>query len=161
MLRYYLLATVIVLAVAVGVAGWVNRDALRIKIASAYARVSPKPEAAVAHGQGAQRGIAGDAPWALSALPECLIQTSKSTGPPDYVRSRLPPGVRPVTPPATLRYGDCTLFVADGEAFVRRGNDRFRIPPRVRVYRAPGVLALLREGPNGNELRVYEPAKQP
>ena len=161
MLRYYLLATVIVLAVAVGIAGWVNRDALRIKIASAYARVNPKPDAAAARGEGSHRGIRGDAPWALSALPECLIQTSKSTGPQGYVRGRLPPGVQPVAPPATLRYGDCTLLVTDGEVFVRRGEDRFRIPPHVRLYRAPGVLALLREGPDGNELRVYEPANQP
>ena len=156
MLRYLVLATVIVLAIATAVAGWVNRDAIRIKIASVYARVSPKPQPSTAPGAGPSKGLRGDAPWALSALPECLIQTSESTGPLPYVLGHLPPAAAPVAEPATLRYGDCTIEVAGGEAFVRRGDDRFRIPPRVRFYRGRGVLALLRTGPNGNELRVYE-----
>ena len=79
MLRYLLLATAIVLGVVVGVAAWVNRDLIRIKIASVYGSVSPKPRRR--HGRKrSEKGLRGDAPWALSAFPECLVQMSKSTG---------------------------------------------------------------------------------
>lgn len=142
-------------------AGWVNRDLIRIKIASVYARVNPKPQAANRAGGAATNGLRGDAPWALSALPECLIQTSETTGPRAYVVGHLPAGATPIAPPATLRYGDCTISLSGDEAYVRRGNDRFRIPPPVRFYRASGALALLRESSNGNELRVYQPAATP
>jgi hypothetical protein len=159
MLRYLLLATAIVLGVVVGVAAWVNRDLIRIKIASVYGAVSPKPETAGPIGSRAEKGLRGDAPWALSAFPECLVQMSKSTGTLAFVTSHLPAGAVAVAEPASLRYGDCTILLADDEAYVVRGADRFRIPPRVRFYRAPGALALLRVDSNGNELRVYEPSK--
>lgn len=158
MLRYLFLSACIVVGVVMVVAGWVNRDLIRIKIASVYARVNPKPQAANRIGAVAATGLRGDAPWALSALPECLVQTSETTGPRAYVVDHLPAGAVPIAPPATLRYGNCTISVADDEAYVRRGNDRFRIPPSVRFYRASGSLALLRESSNGNELRVYQPA---
>lgn len=158
MLRYLLLSTAIVFAIAVTVAAWVNRDLIRIKIASIYARVPPKPGGASRLEAGTAASLRGDAPWALSALPDCLIQTSKSTGPASYVRAHLPAGAAPIVPPATLVYGDCSITIAGDEAYVRRGNDRLRIPPRVQFYRAKGYLALLRETPGGTELRVYEPA---
>ena len=69
MLRYLLLATIIVLAIATAVAGWVNRDAISIKIASVYLRVSPKPQAPDAPGAGSSKGLRGDAPWALWHSP--------------------------------------------------------------------------------------------
>jgi hypothetical protein len=156
MLRYFALATAIVLGAAILVTGWVNRDALRIKIASVYAPAEPKPQPPDAAGSAVRAGVRGDAPWALSALPECLIQTSETTGPLDYVLRHVPAGAEPVEPPATLHYGDCTIFVSGAEAFVQRGDDRLRIPPRVRFYRKGGMLVLLRETANGNELRVYE-----
>jgi hypothetical protein len=158
MLRYLLLSTVIVFAVAITVAAWVNRDLIVIKIASIYARAPAKPGGASRPGGGAVAPLRGDAPWALSALPDCLIQTSKSTGPLGYVRAHLPAGAVPIVPPATLVYGDCSITIAGDEAYVQRGEDRLRIPPRVQFYRAPGHLALLRESAGSVELRVYEPA---
>jgi len=155
--RYLLLSTAIVLSVATSVAGWVYRDLIRIKIASVYANVPPKPAAPSVIGTANPVPLSGDAPWALSALPECLIQTSESTGPREYVLDRLPPGSQAVTPPATLTYGDCTIFLAGDEATVERGRDRFRIPPPIRLYRSGTTLALLRLGPGGMELRVYQP----
>jgi hypothetical protein len=158
MLRYFLLSAVIVFAIAATVAAWVNRDLIRIKIASVYAHVPAKPGRATQL-EGSAAPLGGDAPWALSALPECLIQRSKSMGPFSYVRAHLPAGARPIVPPATLVYGDCSISIAGDEAFVRRGDDRLRIPPRVQFYRAEGLLALLRETPTGAELRIYEPAQ--
>jgi len=159
MIRYLLLSTVIVVGVAVVVAGWVNRDLIRIKIASVYARVHSKPGVA-GMVQGAVAPLHGDAPWALSALPECLIQTSEANGTRAYVRAHLPARVVPIAPPATLTYGDCRIIIAGDEASVRRGQDDLRIPPRVQFYRGEGVLALIRETAAGDELRVYEPAQR-
>ncbi len=161
MLRYFVLATVIVVGSAMAIAGWINRDALRIKIASVYAPVPPKPETATTTGRGAAVGLYGDAPWALSALPECLIQTSETTGSRSYVLAHLPAGAVALPAPATLKFGDCTISLAGDEAYVRRATDRFRIPPRVRFFRAPGALALFREDASGgNELRVYQPVSE-
>ena len=160
MVRYLLLSTAIVLGVAIAVAAWVNRDLIRIKIASVYARVPPKAGAPGTPERRPAGALWGDAPWALSALPECLIQTSESTGPSAYVRARLPAGAAAIVPPATLVYGDCSISIAGDEAYVRRGADRLRIPPRVRFYRAHGVLALVRQTAQGAELRIYQPAKR-
>jgi hypothetical protein len=157
-LRYLLLSTAIVVGAAMGVSAWVNRDLIRIKIASVYARVPPKEGDAAVRGQTAIPALSGDAPWALSALPECLIQMSESSGSVAYVRRHLPPGAVAIVPPATLVYGDCSIKIDGSEAFVRRGADGLRIPPRVHFYRAEGLLALIRETARGAELRVYEPA---
>lgn len=158
MLRYLLLSTLIVFGIAAIIAGWVNRDLIRIKIASVYARVHAKPGNAQSYSASNAAPLRGDAPWALSALPECLTQVSESTGSAPYVRAHLPRGATPVTPPATLRYGDCSITISGEEAVVRRGADRLRIPPRARFYEAGAYLALIRETPQGDELRVYEPS---
>lgn len=160
MLKYLALSTAIVVGIAIGVAAWVNRDLIRIKIASVYLHVPPKPGAAPSHEGGSVPALRGDAPWALSALPECLIQTSESSGPLTYVRAHLPHGAVPIVPPATLVYGNCSIRITGSEAYVLRGPDRLRIPPRAQFYRAEGLLALIRETPQGAELRVYEPAKR-
>jgi hypothetical protein len=160
MLRYFVLATAIVVGAGVIIAGWVNRDMLRIKLASVYASAPPKAEPAEAIGTGSNVGLRGDAPWALSALPECLVQKSESTGPRAYVLAHLPPGAAAIEPPATLRVRDCGIELAGDAIYVRRGPDRFRIPPPVRLYRFPGGFALLRERTAGAyELRVYEPSE--
>jgi hypothetical protein len=155
-----LLSTVIVLGVAVAVAAWVNRDLIRIKLASVYARMPARPGGASGAERGPAASLRGDAPWALSALPECLIQMSKSSGSLRYVRAHLPANAVAIVPPATLVYGDCSITIAGDEAYVRRGADRLRIPPRAYFYRADNLLALIRETRSGAELRVYEPAQR-
>ena len=146
---------IVVLAFAV-VAGYVNREQLAIKIKSVFVPVSPKPAQSEAQGRRKPGAITGDAPWALSALPECFDQTSKSTSPTlAYVLKHLPSGSTMVRPPATLRYADCTLRVTGDQVLVDRGGDRLRIPPQARIYTAPGTLALLRGSNGAYELRVY------
>jgi len=136
-----------------------NRDLIRIKIASVYAPASPKPVPSDTTRGGSGGGLHGDAAWALSALPGCFIQMSETTGPTSYTLPHLPPGSAPIAPPATLRYGDCTIFVSGDEAFVSRGADRFRIHPAIRFYRTAQTLSLLRVQERGSELRVYQPAQ--
>jgi hypothetical protein len=152
------LSAIIVFGVAVVVAGWTNRDLIRLKIASVYARVSPKPVQPGPSVSVSPKAMSGDAPWALSALPECFIQMSETSGPPAYVMSHVPPGAVQLRAPATLRYADCTVSIAGDEAYVTRGPDRFRIPPKAWFYRSATQLALLRQDSRGTELRVYEAA---
>ena len=159
MLRYYLISAGIVLLTAVLATAWWQRDFLRIKLGSTNTPMSPKPEATSTVGKGSGSGVHGDAPWALSVLPECLTQDDEATGPRAYVLTHLPQGSQAVEAPATLVYGNCTIFVTGDEAYVRRGNDRFRIPPHAHFYRTAGTLSLLRSGDGGNELRVYVPSK--
>jgi hypothetical protein len=153
------MSTVIIVGTAVVVAAWVNRDLIRIKIASVYARVAPKPGAAGRSEGQAIAPLRGDAPWALSALPECLTQISESTGSESYVRAHLPAGAVRIVPPARLVYGDCSIAIGGEEAMVTRGVDRLRIPPRVRFYRARRLLAMLRDAAGSAELRIYQPAQ--
>ncbi|HEY6326798.1 MAG TPA: hypothetical protein VIW73_09850 [Candidatus Cybelea sp.] len=160
MVKYLILSTVIILSAAVLATAWANRDLIRIKIGSAYAHVRAKAGGAGAPAQAPSAALRGDAPWALSALPECLTQVSESSGPAGYVRARLPRGTAPIVPPATLVYGDCTITIAGDQADVRRGADRLHIPPSVQFYRASGLLALMREDSHGAQLRVYEPAQR-
>lgn len=155
-----MISAAIVFGVAVIAAGWFHRDLIRVKIAGVYARAHSTGGAF--SGSPAHRNVplSGDAPWALSALPECLRQLSKSHGSAPYVRAHLPRDAVAIVPPATLVYGDCTIAIDDDEAYVSRGSDRLRIPPRVRFYRAPGVLAFIRESGGMAELRLYQPAGQ-
>jgi hypothetical protein len=145
-----------VIGVAI-VAGYANRDRIRLKIASVTASVPPK--AAQTPPASARRSTAfsGDAPWALSALPECFSQISKSTSPTlGYVLAHLPKGASMVRPPQDLSYADCSVHIAGDAIYVKRGADRMRIPPPARLYVNGGQVALLRGGTGGYELRVYE-----
>ena len=152
------MSTVIVLAIAVFATAWVGRHLIRIKIASVAVRASPKP--APRNGPEAANGrpFIGDAPWALSALPECLMQRQASRGTLAYVRAHLPSNAERIPSPATLHYADCTILLVGNEAKVRRGPDRFRIPPMVRFYTIGKRLALLRIVGKTAELRIYVPS---
>jgi hypothetical protein len=158
-LRYLILSAVIICSIAVLATAWANRDLIRIKVGSAYAHVHSKAEGPSAAEHDPSVALRGDAPWALSALPGCVMQVLESSGPVGYVRARLPRGAAPIVPPATLVYGDCTITIAGDQAYVRRGADRLHIPPRVRFYRSSGLFAVIREDSHGAELRVYEPAQ--
>jgi hypothetical protein len=156
-IRYFAIATVIVLTVVVLATAWENRELIRIRIASTNLPAPPKPADSTGGGR-SNEPFRGDAPWALSALPGCLKQLSITTGTLAFVRSHVPADATPVVPPATLSYGDCTISVTGDEANVRRGNDRFHIPGNVRFFRGPALLAVLRSSGDGNELRLYLPA---
>ncbi|HYL26833.1 MAG TPA: hypothetical protein VEW74_03300 [Candidatus Nitrosotalea sp.] len=160
MIKYLAISTVIVVGAAVLATAWVNRDLIRVKIASVYKHGSAKSGFTGGANAPTPARLLGDAPWILSALPGCLTQISVSKGPPAYVRAHLPLGAAPVAPHATLTYGDCSIMISGDEAYVRRGVDYLRIPPRAQFYRAGDLLALVRESSEGTELRVYEPAKQ-
>jgi hypothetical protein len=159
-LRYLVLSTVIVVGAAVLATAWANRDLIRIKIAGSHLHGGAMGLAAGAVQPGSPAPLSGDAPWALSALPECLAQVSESRGSRRYVWAHLPAGAAPIRPPAVLIYGDCTITVAGDAAYVQRGADRLRIPPPVQFYRAAGELALIRQTKGRFELRLYQPVER-
>lgn len=156
MLRYVAIATVIVLAIAVLATAWVGRELIRIKIASVAVRAQAKPAPPNGPLAANSRPFIGDAPWALSALPECLLQREESRGTVAYVRSHLPADAKRIHAPATLHYADCTIRLVGNQAKIQRGRDRFRIPPIARFYLIGNRLALLRIVAKRAELRIYQ-----
>lgn len=154
------MSTLIVLGIAILIAAWVNRDLIRLKIASVYARVPTKAGPAQARVNDSSASLRGDAPWALSAFPECVRQQSESRGTPLYVRAHVPPGATQIVPPNNVRYGDCTIAIRGWQAFVHRGKDAFRIPPQVEFFSSGKSLVVLRIANGSADLRVYDPVTQ-
>jgi hypothetical protein len=156
-LRYYAIATIVVLTIAVAVTAWSTGNLMRFHLASSKHAMPPQhlrlSEGAAAPGGGE---VTGDAPWALSALPECFAQRQETTGNAADVRAKLPAGARPIPAGTRLAFGSCTIFVRNGELLVVRGADRLRIPPRATLYRIGRSLALVRTSGKSAVLRTYD-----
>ncbi|HVA28465.1 MAG TPA: hypothetical protein VNF68_09815 [Candidatus Baltobacteraceae bacterium] len=162
MIRYFAIATVIVLAVLVAATAWTHRDAIRDRIAAGNVPASPKAMDETSGGARANVPLSGDAPWALSALPDCTTPGLYAHGPFAYVRAKLPRDAVAIAPGTTFAFGACTISVGNGEIRVQRGLDRLRIPPLATLYRSGDGLVLLRRTGKVGELRVYErPTIQP
>lgn len=142
MVRYFVIATVLVVGTFVAVTAY-HTYALRIRVAGGRATMPPKATGSEAKSAAALLPLRGDAPWALSALPECLIQVQEWKGTLRYALSHVPRDATVIASPAQLHYADCRVSIVGDEAFVRRGGDRLRIPPRARFYRVAGEIALL------------------
>jgi len=153
--RYFAIASALVLSVLVIATAWFNRDTI-LRLSSLDAKDAPKPAVGGSAGPRVDVSIRGDAPWALSALPDCLLQTSYARGPLALVRSKLPRGARALKAGVTLTFGPCTISVGNGELTVQRGTDRLRVPPRITLYAVPAGLALVRERGKTSELRLYK-----
>lgn len=154
MIRYFALATAIVLTVVVLATAWSYRNEIA-------ARVHPTAAPTAMNGgvggdtNGPRDPFEGEGAWALSAVPDCLQQQSESRGTIAYVRARLPKGAVEVSGSELLHYGPCTIFVSGDEVVVARGRDRLVVPPHATLYRVDGTLALLRTSGSAADLRVY------
>ncbi|HTZ55649.1 MAG TPA: hypothetical protein VMB20_11355 [Candidatus Acidoferrum sp.] len=146
MLRYFAIATVIVLTIAVYATMRAHLGSLPGHV-NFWKATAPPPPA---------DSVTGNAPWALSALPDCFAQRSETSGSATYVEARLPAGAQPVPAGARLTYGPCTILVRRGELLVERGSDRLRVPPESRLYTVNGTLALLRTSGSTTDLRIYD-----
>ncbi len=145
MLRYYAIATVIVLTIAVFAT---MRAHLALPGHLNFWKVTASPPRV--------EGVTGNAPWALSALPGCFEQRSDTTGSASYVKGQLPAGAQLVRPGTRLTYGTCTILVRGDELLVERGSDRMRVPPDARLYTIGTSLALLRTSGSITDLRIYD-----
>jgi hypothetical protein len=150
-LRYYVLSTFIVCAGILIGALFVHGGSVAIKVASVYASVAPKPV-----NQGVLTGTAppfsGEAPWALSALPECFRQRSEITGPRAFVLAHLPAGV--AIRSAVLHAHDCTVTIDASRAVVTRGTDRLLLAQST-FYRIGADLGVLHRDGRFAEFRRY------
>ena len=154
MLRYYVISAAIVLTIAV-VATMHAGSWMHFHFRSSNRPQAPQHVSEGDAGSTPSAGLSGDAPWALSALPDCFLQQSESSGSKAYVDAHIPAGARPIPAGTTLSYGPCTIFVGNGELRVDRGADRFRIPPHAVLYRDGTRLLLLRTTPSSSVLRTY------
>ncbi len=102
--------------------------------------------------------MAGDAPWALSALPECFEQISETRGSVAFATARLPSGGRLAPSGSALRAADCSVSVGARELLVRRGDLRLVVPPEARLYVWPDRFAVLRLDGAAADLRLYRGA---
>ena len=140
------------------VAGYANRDPIKLKIASVYVPVPPKAAQADLATRRREHALGVAAPWVLSALPECLRQTFEGFGSHAYVSSLLPSGYA-IQPSGTqLQFGDCSVVAREKDVLVRRGQDRFYVPAPAQLFKKGSSIALMHEAGARVTLRIYEPA---
>lgn len=156
MWRYYLIATLVV--VAFGSAVFAHRFAANGWKLHADVKGPPPP----AHGNANTGFVATPAPyflgqggWVLSALPECFVQQSSIEGPSPLVTGDVPQTALRIAPGTTLRRANCTVLVRPHDIWVYRGRDRLRVPPEARLYHGPQGLTLVFEHGGRTEVRVY------
>jgi len=140
------------------VAGYANRDRIKLKIASVYASVPPKATQAYPAARRREYALGIAAPWVLSALPECLRQTFEGFGSRAYVSSLLPSGYA-IQPSGThLQFRDCSIVAREKDVLVRRGQDKFYVPAPAQLFKKGSSIALMHEAGARVTLRIYEPA---
>ena len=159
MWRYYLIATLIV--VAIGSALFAHRLATNGWKMHADVKVPPPP----AHGNANEGFVTtpepffnGQGGWVLSALPGCFTQLSSIEGPSQALVFHVPPARERIAPGARLSSGNCTVLVREHDVWVYRGKDRLRVPPEARLYDAKAGLTLVYERRGHTEVRVYQRA---
>jgi hypothetical protein len=155
MLRYFALATVIVVGTLVIAANFA-RSRTDIEVGggprSTATPSAPRPEAS---GTFPPPGVHGEAPWALSALPECFEQEEEAHGPLAFVRAHLPAKMQAVAAPSHLETADCALRILAHSVLVERGTERLVITPDARLYTDGRRFALLRRSGKTADLRIY------
>lgn len=127
-----------------------------LEVASVRATGTPSAGRPQSESTALVRDFTGDAPWALSALPECFSQRLSARGPMDRIRARLPRGSVRLVSGATVSSGNCTVFVGRKDARVERRADRFHLPAITEVYLIDRrQLAIVHIARQRGELRVY------
>lgn len=161
MLRYYIFATFFVLIVVTIVTSGMHRFGVKIKNVSVHASIPP-PWLSLRDALKAEKlPFRGDAPWALSALPECFTQLSESKGNYAYAHAHLPAKRQRLQAGAQIAVHNCRIEVRKSDILVLRGPDRLRIPPPVRLYAQGTHLWVLRKTKDGATLRSYGRANTP
>ncbi len=157
MLRYFALSAALVLA-AILVLLALPRFAGPPPRGPQYhgGRATPSAGTADRGGRHAAEATTGEAPWALSAVPECFHETASFAGPPAFARAHLPRGARRLRA-RSYTVADCRLHIFVDSAELKRGDDDLRIPAPARFYIAGGRLVLDQEAGQREEVRFYAP----
>jgi len=152
-LRYYAIATVIVLA-CLGIVTIVHRNRSDGSVRYATGSGTPGPAQHDVSSYTPQP-VTGDAPWALSALPECFRQRASAHGTPAFARALIPRDARRIAASSRLRVADCTVDVFARSILVTRGENRLTIPPAAHLYVAGRALVLVRNAGGRTDVRLY------
>jgi hypothetical protein len=104
--------------------------------------------------------LVGDAPWALSALPECFRQTHAVRGSRAFVNAHLamiapPRGTWHPALAGRLATADCIVTLAGHAALVTRGDTRLVVPGDARFSIVGKRLILDRFAGGAEDVRVY------
>jgi hypothetical protein len=152
-LRYYLIATAIVVAIG----GLVFARRLAPPDLRIVARPTGTPTTGrdLAEAPGTPPPFTGQGPWVLSALPECFDEQSRVRGPAADLQAKLPPAADRLPPGTALDVGPCRLTVGADDIRVQRGADRLLVPPRAALYRTGGRLILVARSGSTLEIRRY------
>jgi hypothetical protein len=95
------------------------------------------------------------APWVLSALTDCFIETDRVSGPLSKLLPLFPPARERLLPGTQFERGPCRVDVHANSIIVVRGTDRMRVPHGT-LYRTPSHLILTStDGPTA-DIRTYE-----
>ena len=153
MIRYYLIATLIV--IAIGGIVYAHRLAAPDLRIAAKPTGTPTVETHVRTAPATSPPFKGQGPWVLSALPDCFDEQSRISGPLRALAPKLPPAADRIATGTVLHSGDCTLLVRAGDIWVSRGLDRLRVPPAAALYRVDGRLVLSVRTGDQLEIRRY------
>lgn len=160
MWRYYLVATLLV--VAAGSVVVAHRIAT---VHDLEVRATPRPGQTPTLTRGeppagtrSPASFRGEAPWAMSALPDCFDELGSVVGASDFVDAKIPPASQRLPAGTRLTWGGCTIAVGDDDLRIARGPDRLRIPPHAALYRRDDELVLVWRSDRGRtEIRTYGP----
>jgi hypothetical protein len=159
MWRYYLIATVLVVAVGSFAFALHLRNAAAPSAAPSHEQVHVGGHAAAGLAGGgvgrAPRAFVGEGGWVLSALPDCFDQKSSLEGSALALTFDVPPARERLAPGTVLRRGTCTVHVRADDVWVERGVDRLRVPPSARLYATPTGLVLVYQHAGRAEIRRY------
>ncbi len=72
--------------------------------------------------------------------------------------SRLPKGYAAQPAGTQLQFSDCSIAVGANDVTVRRGPDKYYVPPPAQLFKRASSIALMHEAGARAILRIYEPA---
>ena len=157
MFRYLLIATAIVFFVGALAAALHHRSG-ELRVATVSSTGSPSPPRRQAASTFTPGPVTGDAPWALSAVPECFVQSAEARGPRRYALAHLPADATRLSEGTTVSASDCVAWVHGGNVILVRGGERLRVPSAsLYVFGRDAGLAVLSRDRERSVLRVYRP----
>ena len=157
MWRYYVLATMVV--VAIGSALLAQRLSVSGLRVHAESTGTPSPASGNANDgfvTTPEPFFNGQGGWVLSALPGCFTQLSAIEGPSQALTFHVPPARERIAPGTRITRGNCTVLVRAHDVWVERGRDRLRIPPEARLFNAKEGLTLVYDHAGRTDVRVYD-----
>lgn len=163
MLRYYLIATVIVVLIGATVVAqrWLRGE---VKIGSVDVPASPRPDTDRTEQAAANdRGVRFESRGALSTLPDCLKQTALYRGPRAFVDAHVPTHDAALASGTVVHVNACTITIGRDDVLVTRGADRARVPALSHLARIAGGFLLTTVDGAHEEARSYRitPASAP